>query len=509
MSLSRKQILILCFYSSAALSQNSAPIGESKRPPIQGTKAKTSGSTDAPTTKDSKKLNDSDPQQKTSDKNQEDCLKLFNRYAVPYKDLWAKRPKDLKIEDTDGLNLIEDMTAQHCQETETRKEFITLLTKLLNQHSGKIAVILPLTTKIQTRHIIKGSKNLDPKNVLIIYDSVSQLPRLESFLSEAIFKHRASAIVAGYESSELLTLNEVSAKFSIPVFAINNPQPNSVKNNFMYYTHPTPNGIAQAIVKANKFYNHKKISILRPNDQHSDNIARELEIVAKSEGVEVLHNVSFDNRRADQMERAARQLFKLAPNERLDELKRLFENAKRHAAAKGQTFNPRMVALQPVVLQDAIVILDHFKSVRHMAKIFTYLGVRKLPLVGHFEWRSAGLVEPFDPVFSGSYFVDIIGNYSAVPEGLRVPALSNQPLLISHDKVEQLDFSMIGYRAVQTPVNLSMAKSKPRRKLDSLIPRTSGISAEEIYFNDANTINWPTYQFEVVPRGSGGSIILK
>jgi hypothetical protein len=222
-----------------------------------------------------------------------------------------------------------------------------------------------------------------------------------------------------------------------------------------------------------------------------------------------MHNVIYDSRRIDLMEMAARKLFKLEPNDRLEDLKKLYETAKQQAKKSGENFNPKMVALQPVVDQDAVLILDQFKIVRHMAKIFSFLGVHKIPMFGHYEWRSIGLVEPFDPFFAGSYFVDLIGAYEAIPVALQVKSLTSNSNFIPPDRIEEVDFSMIGYRAAETPVNLAMLKQVPRRKLDSQIPREDQNSPQNSAFDESNVIRWPTFLFEVVPQGKRGTIQLK
>jgi hypothetical protein len=441
------------------------------------------------------------------------CARLYNKYVRPYKNLWDSRGKDLRDEHTGGLSLIYDMTAEHCSEEVSRKNLLGMLSKMVNSHSGKILVLLPLSAKPQTKHIVRGleawlknQKSEDATSRLIVADTKSST--ITQAIAQSVFTDRPSAIIGGFETQDIEKLTQLASELMIPTFILNEPPVNFKPKPFVYFSHPTNIGIAKALVAANNRYRHKKISIMRPNDQHSDRLHSEYEAMAKTSGIEVIHSVVYDPKRIDQMESAARKLFKLESGDRTDELKELYQKAKSFAQESGTPFNPKMVALQPVITQDAILILDHFKNVRHMAKVFTFLGVRRIPKFGHFEWRSIGLIEPFDPTFTGSYFVDVTGSYSELPDSLKVPTLSS-PHFISPDRVDEVDLTQLGYRTIQVPFELSNATKVPRRKLEALIPKDQSTGTGLPTFNAENTISWPSYLFEVTSQGSTGSIVLR
>lgn len=450
----------------------------------------------------------------TSSKEEISCKKVFERYAIPYQNLWSKRSLELRDEHTDGLSLIAEMTPNHCSDESTRKELFGVLSRLLNGHTSKASILLPISTKPYSQHLSKGmeaaTKNagLDPSKVLVVMDTQSKIQRTEQLIAQAVFQHRVTAIVGGFESADTDTLRNWGIRLALPTFIINKPPTNQKPAPFIYYNHPTPRGIAQAMLAANQRYLHRKVSIMRPNDQHVDDVVKEYEALANSAGITVVHNVVYDPRRIDQMEAAARKLFKLEPNDRLDELKQLYEKAKDHAAQTKTTFNAKMVALQPMISQDAIMILDQFKTVRHMAKIFSYLGVRRIPMFGHYEWRSSGLIDPFDPMFVGSYFIDVSGTYERLPAGLDIPASAfSSPYFATPDRVEEVDFNLLGYRAMGPVVSLLKTKNVARRKLDPVIRKGDGTKATEY---DANhVLDWPAFLFEITSSGNKGSLILK
>lgn len=499
-SLIKISLLTLCAASHTALSSPDAPAPSAKSAPPRESKPGTGARSSLKT-----------PEAADS-KDAKTCKKLFERYGVAYQMLWAKRGPELRDEHTEGLSRIADMTVEHCGEDVTRKEFLGLLAQLLNSHRQKVAALFPISTKIYTSHVIRGLETAiktageDPSKILLVMDTQSKPAKLEQLLAQAVFQHRASAVLGGFEAVDAPLLRTWGSRLLLPTFIMNKPPLDQKPAAFVYYVHPTPRGIAKALVAANERYHHKKISIMRPNDQHTDDVVREYEDLAKAAGVSVLHNVIYDSRRIDQMESAARKLFKLEPNDRSDELKELYTKAKEFAVRTKSTFNPKMVALQPVISQDAIMIIDQFRNVRHMAKVFSYLGVRRIPMFGHFEWRSIGLVEPFDPMFTGSYFVDITGPYNALPGGLQV-ATQDSPYFVAPNQVEEVDLSVLGYRAMIPIVSFAKAKDMPRRKMESLIVRLENSGTKGTEFDSENVLSWPSYLFEVVSQGKTGTIV--
>ncbi len=442
---------------------------------------------------------------------EESCNKLFSRYITALQDLWKRRPPDLKPEDTDGFALVEDFTIDHCKEADSRGPMISMLARILNSHSGKIGVILPLNKQHHLRMVIDAFEahartlGLDPKKTFIYMDSNEKEDKVQQALVSLVFEHRVTAIIGGSEPREAELLRQWAPKIMVPTFILGEPV-NGSAINFVYYAHPTQKALAKAAVDANVRFGHKKISILSPSDQHSDKFVAVYTELAKAAGLNILHHVSYDHKRFDLMEGAAKKLFRLDGADRQDELKKLYETAKQHAKETNTKFNPKMVALQPDVQQDAVLIPDTFKIVRYFAKIFAFLGVRKLPLFGHFEWRSPGIISPWDSFMSNSYFVDFQGPYSGLPDPIKIQT-TDSPFFLPNDKVEQADFAMLGWRASAAPLLLVQKRGEHRRKLDRQIPRKQS-QPTDIAFDSDNVIIWPTYMFKISGTGKAGSISL-
>jgi hypothetical protein len=442
---------------------------------------------------------------------EEGCQKLFQKYVIPLQELWKKRPPELKAENTDGYSMIEDLTSEHCRDADTRSDLIALLSKILNSHTGKIAVILPLSKYPHLRIVTNAFEShanaqaKDPKRIFINFDTQEKPEKLLQAIASAVFEHRVTAIVGGSEPQEADSLAGWAGKLMIPTFLLSEPRIPG-KNSFVFFAHPTQKSLAKTAVDANIRFGHKKISILMPSDQRSSKFVAAYNEAAKASGITVVHQVSYDSKRFDTMEAAAKKIFRLDGADRREELQKLYETAKQHAKETGTKFNPKMIALQPDIQQDAVLIPDSFRLARHFAKIFVFLGVRKIPMFGHFEWRSVGLVNPWDPFLSNAYFVDFQGLYSDMPERIRIQG-PELPFFASNDMIEQADFSMLGWRAISVPLMLAQNKSEPRRKLDRLVPRKTNASAENVY-DQENTLVWNAHLFKLSGSGRVGTISL-
>ena len=436
----------------------------------------------------------------------EDCVKLFDRYAVPLQELWSKRGKTLRGENTDGAALIEDFTSSHCQDPDTRVAITSLISKILNDHSGKIGVILPLSNNSYFLHVIRSfeanlaSKNLDPKKILVVLDNQGRDDLTIQGIASLIFEHKVSVIIGGQKAGDTALLRLWGSRLIVPTFLLTEPPAGPPFQN-IYYSRPTKATLAKAAVAANIRFGHRRISLLSPQDQHSDLFIAAYELAAKAAGISIVNRVPYDSTRFDLMEASGKKIFHLDTNDRQDELKELYKAAKEQAKQSGEKFNPNMVALQPDIRQDAVMIPDNFKVVRHFAKIFAYLGVRKMPLFGQFEWRSEGLIAPWDGFLGGSYFVDFLGAYTSLPAPIKIPTTSASPFFVAPDKIEQADFSLVAWRAIEWPLRLSQKTSEMRRKLYRLIPKIKDDHTEGNY-DEQNTIIWSPSIFTVNGNGS-------
>jgi hypothetical protein len=135
-----------------------------------------------------------------------------------------------------------------------------------------------------------------------------------------------------------------------------------------------------------------------------------------------------------------------------------------------------------------------------------------MPLFGHHEWRSKGLLNPWDSFLSGSYFVDLQGSYQSLPAPIRINTVDS-PNLLPPDKVEQADFSLLAWKAIDAPLHLAQRKSEMRRKLDRFVPRAKEPSnsavnqAAAVTYNQDNNINWDASIFSISSKSASAGVL--
>ena len=200
---------------------------------------------------------------------------------------------------------------------------------------------------------------------------------------------------------------------------------------------------------------------------------------------------------------AARQLFRTDVSQRRDEFKEAYKDARKRAQQEGVPFNPRMVLLKPLIDFDAVFLPDDFRTARHFAKLFKFHMVNKLVLIGNHEWRSPGLIQPFDEMFSDAIFADFIGSYAKLPPSIAVPTLGS-PYFVHPQAVVATDFRLIGYRIAQVATQV-MRLPPARRLLASEMLELAGDSGKptgdgKLFAGDRH-VTWPTYLFDVQRRG--------
>jgi hypothetical protein len=349
-----------------------------------------------------------------------------------------------------------------CSDKTTRANLIRLLRRLSSEHSGKIGVLLPLTSNPNASLISTGlttkakELGLDVNKDLVILDTLDDVKATEQQLSKLIFVHKVSMVVGGLGQKSHQALERWTEHLQVPYYAL------QASPNHGTATWPNPKDLVEGLLAESQKRGFKKIAILRPDTAGAENFARMFASSSPRYNVTVApeQHLVYRHGRFDSMESTAKQLFKLRPEDRRDEYRDLIVRAKQNAAKLGKPFNPKMVALQPAMTMDALFIVDHFRSVRHMVKVLQYLGVAKLPLFGHHEWRSEGLIQPPEPFLDGSFFADFIGSYTDLPASIRPEA---NGYFVSPDQATRTDFTVAGYQVLDQIKLGERDTTKPRR----------------------------------------------
>ena len=158
--------------------------------------------------------------------------------------------------------------------------------------------------------------------------------------------------------------------------------------------------------------------------------------------------------------------------------------------------------LDPILAADAVVIPDNFRMVHHFVKLFKYHGVEQLPLLGNHEWRSMGLVEPWEPFLNGAVFADFIGSYFRIPAGIEYELGQNQ-FFVREGQTVAVDFQLIGYRAGAIGLEvLSFPLVKRRHLVKHLLKQRQNratLPPTRCSMPRAGS-RWPTFLFRVAGK---------
>ena len=247
----------------------------------------------------------------------------------------------------------------------------------------------------------------------------------------------------------------------------------------------------------------KRLAIVRPGVAKSSGIAEAVRKQAERHGVSIVHDLSYIPGAFESMESASKTLLNVDPVVRRGDFTEELRRARLRAAANGTSFNPRMVSLKPEINFDALFLPDDFRTVRHLVKIFQFHGLRRTHLYGNHEWRSQGLVEPWDPMFEGATFADFVGSYHQLPQGILRPT---SPWFADPNFVEAIDFQLIGWQAGHVVKELLTTGRHHRRQLTRVLrtlPRPMSHApgtARETFFDQHQAIRWHAHLFRVADR---------
>jgi hypothetical protein len=103
---------------------------------------------------------------------------------------------------------------------------------------------------------------------------------------------------------------------------------------------------------------------------------------------------------------------------------------------------------------DGLLILDDFRMVRHIVKIYRSLTRDRLIFLGNHLWRSTTLIEPREPYLDGAMFVDFIGRYDEIPIQVQDSDISLDKMSIDPMWVDAFDFGLFAERGIKTALDI-------------------------------------------------------
>lgn len=433
------------------------------------------------------------------------CYNGYRRSIIYYKKLYKFLNKEEIAElGSHAAAYVLKQGKKKCRSSNYRKE----LQGLLSHHSGKLGLLLPTSGVYQgigqefsnAAHTFFKGRN----NPIIEYDSRGEIGQFHKSLAHLVFKDKVSLLIGGATKQEAYMLSVWSERLMIPALILHNPIPLKGKKvlEYPFFISPSQAEMAKTLALYMQNQGLKRAAIFSPQ---KENILF-IKTLVQNLG---LHNsqapkvIQYQQGDYDALSQSMKDLFKMSLKDRGEEAAEIVQQKEEEAKAAGKVFDPNQLLLPPEKTVDAIVILDSFTMVRHIAKILKFLKVPPLPLLGAQGWRAPEL---FDQQLSAflvdSVFVDYIGDYENLPYDLKVSQKDNNKFFTSPEESVNLDFWLIGKHALDISDRVLSYLPEDRRQiptiLRSLRARTSGkFFQSSRVFNGKLQTNWPSFLFSI------------
>lgn len=435
------------------------------------------------------------------------CQDVVKRITGSYKSIAALRSPQNAGQTGDIQKRVLSYTASDCSDADKRRAVIKTMHELLDPSEGKVGLFVSQSGSDyrMSQAVIKGARAAfnesgdDFDKRVVVMDTGGNPAGAQRVLADFVLRERVALVIGGANQPEAVALASWADRLFLPMIVLTDKIP-GVTSKLVFRSYPKESELATSLAKAAQSRSIKRIAILKPSDGKGAQFAAAFREEAKEKGIEIANELTFIRGDFNSMETCGKTVFKIDVTERHDEYEELLKQKAAEAEAKGQTFNPRFVFLKPVVDVQAILIPDDFKTVRHFAKIFKYLGVERMSLLGNQAWRSVALIDPPEPAMEGSIFTDFIGNYTLIPQALQVPT-SRSPYFIEPQSVADVDFGIVAYRAGWAAAQSLKAPLKVRHRLTKNLIALRGESKSfwgpgPVFDKDRQT-TWPSFVFIV------------
>jgi hypothetical protein len=381
------------------------------------------------------------------------CTSLMDNVVRGIQNLKASAvnlKQNLKL--PENTELLGTWTAQSCATKADRKRILSQAAKFLTQHTNRAGLILRLKDSSQdyNRDILFGYRaafqdlGLNPDQNIVIADPTG-FPDASIAVARLVLENSVSLISGGVDRQEADLISRWATAFRMPALVLNRDPALSQNRPQVFRVFPSPESLATTVTSFLKLGMVKRIAVLRPNTPGALSETDALRNAALTNMIEISAEQIFEPQDFPSIELAAKKLFKVSDGERRGELSRVMSEARAKARKLGQQFNPKMVSLPPLVEFDVVFIPADFRTVRHIANVFQFLGVKDLMMIGDYQWRSRSLVEPYDDFFQYSLFADFFGRYTDLPKSI-APA-NSASMFLTQKEARTLDYKALGYFA--------------------------------------------------------------
>ena len=426
------------------------------------------------------------------------CREAFFQYALPLKKMaeYAKESGALAQEANEVLGL----DADDCQHPARRVSMIKLLTRLLNTHESKLLLIVPMDTGNSNANMataaletaIKAGIGGDSAKAVVtarVPQPEAGRPLTPQDITKAIavpfWAGKPTFIVSAMPPADEAIISNLARELAVPVVNIG-PGPagekNMPKSARVFRIFPDQKLLATTLARTACERGIKKAGVIRPSIAEAGIFAKNFEQAFAGCGGVTASGGVYTTANFESVDAAMKDIAPaLAPG---------------HANGPAPAPGPGNVPVRT-----GLLILDDARIARHVAKVASLNGIANATLMGHHRWRSATIVEPFDPAFEGAFFVDYLG--TSVGPNVAIGATgTNQSQFPDPQVLWQTVWSETGRRAGQLAAATFQAGSGfPRKNLHRIMV---GLPAPQDRFFTTKTFFgpdlaawWPAFVFNI------------
>lgn len=422
----------------------------------------------------------------------QECLEIVRVSMRPILDLWSlldRSEKELASKDWGDLNALRP--ASVCATVEGRRRLSNLNERLLARVGRGVAVLVPesLRSDPRTRAILTGmargaSRGRGERDFITQWLPANPKDR-DRAMARLYFLHPMLLWIGGWNEGDVAEVSKWAHALSQPLFVLRS---GAVSSPYVFDVGPNIDSLAATLAQGLAGAGVEGTAILLPRESgarsFADALAHELSIL----NTRVLRS-DYESDNFEAVDRSVRGLLGIQGDQSLRDMR-------------------SSLAFQ------SVVVLDDFRTLRHISKLFRFYGAPRLLWAGNYEWRAPGLVDPPEAVLEGAFFVDWVGRYTDLPPrmGLKEQTLS---LLPTPAIMRTLDHTMLGYHATRIAeealARVRRGGSSVTRFLRVLArmmpPADTVLDPRATAFDYKQRLRWPSHILEV--RDKGRTIALR
>ncbi len=430
------------------------------------------------------------------------CGQLHQKYAH----IFLSDPKVIGplLKKSGYLALLRDDSL--CQNKNLRLSYVAELVKLLDTTANKIAYLTstnPYNESQVTASTWEGVSlalqevNLDPKKYAVKVNINVSEKNIEQFLLKVILEEKVSGFIVDVESKLREPVLAFLQEFYTPSVSLSpHPEHISIRKKAVYIF-PDEGYLASSLASIAGKRGLKKIAVMRPIDNNSDNFITHFIKAAKRHGITTVGPINYSMENFEDLSAKVKSLVIEKPVQILMSQAEL----EKDKITNSQIEQISTQESTPTLAVDAILVPDTLLNAVHISKVFKFHGIPKATFMGNHLWRQKMMVASKSHNLKGSFFVDFIGAYTDLPKPL-VPTEFGSALILPTDVAAKIDYKLLGYKSAKLFIQAG-AMREDRKK--SIADNIKFIIANEKKYPSLTLKKslalWPSHLFEVTAFG--------